>query len=672
MPSRIHSFVLTLFAIATVASFVAPAMASEAHSNQNPLAAPSATINRHDLFLAGLSHLSAVFEFVGSEEFLHTLTPIELDHFSEIKKIAVRQNWVDERKNHYHEGPPFKISFETDQNYFTVQPGAPVRTARADSSPNSNVLVNELVISNPANSFRIADVIQLLIHELGHRLANQDQQAVDSMAAKVRAAIEPHIQFIDLNDTAKIEILSLAVWDSQGSRSDLEGKSLLVLRETPTVVENMTDTINDFFEKSRRLVAYNRYGTDTRLRRYLQWIQHREMNTHDGTPIIRARIARQEKLVGDAIALNPYTRPATFAEDRHEIEIDFDRRVEHAGQIRHMRMRKAYEPASDVSLSAVTYRWVDENQIEFTAELHTPQPAQSLQLLVEVDGGDIEVAGKNTAGSPQWIFNLRLPEVLHTPKIEVRSAIANRFFLVLADTGVDIDLTGRYSATLDQRSLHSIILKTPLGDKSLSKAKSQVPRVLPGSNKLKFIFTGEAPIQELRIAWGRSWQTYNVDTNVQQSGHEMYRGPRNMQEPEGLKVDYEIVYYTDENFQQRVENGHRVIEIDVHDTVENLYSDQNETYQMGGFGMFNTPVQQTLRTLIGRDTGNRFIAEIEAVDDRFNRVHIRPPEQFFYSVDPRAEMTPAAQKRLEEKESRGFWEQRLGRNSCGRFFDNDL
>ena len=623
---------------------------------------PAKTIYRHDLFTSVLNHLSSVFETASDQEFTQTLTPIELDHFRALRKIVVQQNWYDRDPIRRMDGQVFRIRFETEQAYFRLQEGAPVRTAVAGNGSRDDILVNELIVSDPANAFRIGDVVQLLIHELGHRLPNQNQQAVDSLAAKIRKNLETRIERIQLNGTSWIEVMTLPTWDFDGRRPDLDGRSLLVFRETPEVVEDISGVIENFFSKVFRLQS-NNYFSKMDLRRRMQWMQHREMNAHDGTPIIRARIARAEKLVGESsFALNPYAEAARSVEDHHEIEIDFDRSENSGGQIRQMRLRKTYEALTETSISQLESRWLDKNRIQFTAELNSPakdgrpnNPAGSLQLLVAIDGGEVEVAGQRGADSSRWTFDLTLPDKVHSPCLKVTSAVMNNAYLVMADKGVQIDMAGRYSDNVDATKLHSILLKTPLGNKPLSQGHAEDPRVSRGAHKLKFVFTGTAPIHELRIAWGRSWKTYDPGHDVQQNGFGLYRGPRGFQEPEGLRVDYDIAYYTADKFQQAIEKGHRVVELEVTDDISNLYSDRVEQYHVGGWGFANPGYNQTVQTVIGHDTGHRFIAEIEAVDAHFNRVLMQPEDHLYYSIDDRAHVTAEARAKEIEEEKQKRW-----------------
>ncbi len=94
-----------------------------------------------------------------------------------------------------HSSVRFGIQFSDDRSIFKFD-GAE-RAAKATPEMNEDILINRLRINAPDYKLDYPDVIELLIHELGHKIPKldpdrelpKDQSAIDNVAAKVRAFV---------------------------------------------------------------------------------------------------------------------------------------------------------------------------------------------------------------------------------------------------------------------------------------------------------------------------------------------------------------------------------------------------------------------------------------------------------------------------------------------------
>lgn len=117
------------------------------------------------------------FAFLKSDkDFVASLNPTEASQFSGI--VQVTQALASQG------GPQFK--FSNNPQDFILNPGEPERSAKTTEILSDPVFINLRKLNSPEETVTYLDVIQLLVHELGHKLGkNEVQTAVDSLAAKM-------------------------------------------------------------------------------------------------------------------------------------------------------------------------------------------------------------------------------------------------------------------------------------------------------------------------------------------------------------------------------------------------------------------------------------------------------------------------------------------------------
>ncbi|MFZ3231406.1 MAG: hypothetical protein WA160_14455 [Pseudobdellovibrio sp.] len=81
---------------------------------------------------------------------------------------------------------PIQLQFSDDQKIFILDPNEPSRTAMTETALDKDIYINLQKINDAKQDLDLANVVSLLIHEYGHKLAQQkNQQAVNSFAAKM-------------------------------------------------------------------------------------------------------------------------------------------------------------------------------------------------------------------------------------------------------------------------------------------------------------------------------------------------------------------------------------------------------------------------------------------------------------------------------------------------------
>ncbi|MGE0632008.1 MAG: hypothetical protein AB7O96_06345 [Pseudobdellovibrionaceae bacterium] len=144
--------------------------------------------------------MPVIYFLSGAEDFRASLSKEEAAQFELLGHYLI--------KHAVRVGPPsrpgegntpnhidFKLKFSDRSEDFVLSPGEPERTAKV----LNDVWFNLNIINNPKNSFSFLDILQILVHEFGHKLEEKkDQAAIDRVAAKIRAYMSPYSREYEL------------------------------------------------------------------------------------------------------------------------------------------------------------------------------------------------------------------------------------------------------------------------------------------------------------------------------------------------------------------------------------------------------------------------------------------------------------------------------------------
>jgi hypothetical protein len=193
------------------------------------------SVSREALFRRAFSSTAYIMAIAHQDErFQQSLTPVEKKMFEGILAISqearnhewAKQNGIyrtaqgasayvfhgnyfqpEERPVLIDYPVTAELIFSADQSHFKVRPDEPLRTATTEDALDKPIYVNTEIINQPKLSLGFSDVVQILIHEFGHKLGPQAkvQASVDSMAAKMKAFIDSHTTSFRLsNGSAKV------------------------------------------------------------------------------------------------------------------------------------------------------------------------------------------------------------------------------------------------------------------------------------------------------------------------------------------------------------------------------------------------------------------------------------------------------------------------------------
>ncbi len=119
-----------------------------------------------------------------------------LEHHAEVVRLANDLGPELARSSGF---TPIMIETSTNRDSFKLNSEEPERLAKTTASPTSPIYINLTYLNQLKPS--LLDLVQLLIHELGHKIAvDKDQETVDHLAALIRKSIKPYYSVESFNE----------------------------------------------------------------------------------------------------------------------------------------------------------------------------------------------------------------------------------------------------------------------------------------------------------------------------------------------------------------------------------------------------------------------------------------------------------------------------------------
>lgn len=196
----------------------------------------------------------------------------------------------------------FGLLFSDDSSLFQLKPNEPARSASTTESLTAPIFINSQIINNPSLKIDLPQALQILLHELGHKLgAAKKQTAVDSFAAKMKTFVEAKAAYFPMRQgrvaTYKFSSEIFDEWMevslqgryqgvNQPNRvepfSAFSGEGLYVIAETPTGVTDLTKSITDDWIRRSQAQSYETGGYEWRHFHFFQpySLLVRESNGH--------------------------------------------------------------------------------------------------------------------------------------------------------------------------------------------------------------------------------------------------------------------------------------------------------------------------------------------------------------------------------------------------------
>lgn len=138
--------------------------------------------------------------------------------------------------------PMPKIQFSNDPKPFELAPGQPERSATTTSVLADPIMFNLRILNAPHFDASYLDILQILFHELGHKLGpSKNQLAMDSLGAKFIQFVKPYYQHALLDGRIKLEVLSLPVKLAPSTYGAAPLQPNLLVQENGFVVSHRID-----------------------------------------------------------------------------------------------------------------------------------------------------------------------------------------------------------------------------------------------------------------------------------------------------------------------------------------------------------------------------------------------------------------------------------------------
>lgn len=168
------------------------------------------------------TRLPALFYFISQQpQFLASLTQEEVVQFRKLHHL-VRQNGFAMRETLNHDSteiPHFRWATSRDQSRFQLSPDQPMRSAVTTIRPEDPIYFNLNMLNRDGIDY--FDVLQLFIHEIGHKTksvadvasgeAVHIERLTDSVAAKMIDFLTPFSRDIQVDESTRIFFFSLPV-----------------------------------------------------------------------------------------------------------------------------------------------------------------------------------------------------------------------------------------------------------------------------------------------------------------------------------------------------------------------------------------------------------------------------------------------------------------------------
>lgn len=628
-------------------------------------ALPAKTVDRRPLFTQALNQLAYHIYTYATETEANdgtALTTQEQAMMRELYQIATKQSraqyWRDQNQWSQNPEMDFRLSFRDEQGYFRLDdPGQPVRTAVTTNDPRGDVLVNTKLINDPANLISYLDAVQLLVHEIGHKIGQgKNQEAIDAFAAKLRKHLESHVRKIDLRPGVSLTFVSGALVDSDRLLPEFAGRGVAAFVETEKAVTDVSAEFAQYFRSQTRLSVVGNWAQDGMGR--MTALSIRDVQVLDDAPggklRVRAMIDRQETLIdkgsGSSFLASQHTNGYRKTKDYHELDLTVRK---DNGLPAGVVFRRRYPVNTDAQIKDLVLRDLPESRVEVTGRLDGLQ-AKSLRLMLEIGSDHIEIEGKLVEGSTdRYRFEWKWPDAIEQKSVRVRSFVVNQEQIVYAAEGREIDLSSR-AREIDRMKLESVRVKTPFGYTRLNDKA----RVAPGEFTIRLVFNSKEPLKEIRLGWGRTYQLYDPSryaNNPPMNWDDRVAAPRYMHgdNPEAYRSDYEVVHYTADEFTQTRDGDRIIVDLPLKDELKSLrsYTRPTYTYHMGGaFGM---NMNMTRETIVGDDIGERYITHLSATNESLQRLGIQT--KFRYKIDRDAQLTEKQVREKEQKRFQDYW-----------------
>ena len=539
---------------------------------QNPVVLRG-EVDRRFLFEYGLNYLSYfMFQFELSG-LINQLSIEEVKVFEQLKSIAESQNKFVEIRNvsfEFREQKNFPFEFlmyfSRNQKRFMLNPGEPVRTGVNYEGNHSNFFINLNIINDTKTRITLDQAVQIVIHEIGHKIPNKIQADVDRIATLVARFIKSKTKTTRLSDGSLIHFLSgLKFQNYELKDYHLMKRSFVVWRESVNSIQDLTTEIqNTFFRELSQLTPreheaiYMERLYDFPNSHNLQFY-FKHLNIEDIDELaqnkLRIRYEMNEKInriSRDSFSASQFQflpKPISDTQKNGSVLLSWKNQF---SEISKILFEKEYKTLTDVVAEVVDLKESDR-EIRLIVKLpkEIAETLKTIDLVLQISKENIILRGKRSAEIlDHFEFIGRWSEQTRANFVQFDSFIINESQMIYADQGFHINLKNNYQQS-QRLKLNQLMIETPVGPVVITKR----PLLEKMDFKIYFVFESNSPILQIGVSWKRILNTidpgenhYNLsdheirDKTIWSSGNTKYFWQ---------KTEVDVEYYDQSQFTQK-------------------------------------------------------------------------------------------------------------------------
>ena len=540
------------------------------------------------------------------------------------------------------------LNFSAPREEFTLKPGEPERVAKTTSVPGEPIDINSGMLSERSIELDIPMTIQLLIHELGHKLQDQkDQAVVDGLATKVSAFFKAYTQAVQIAPDWKMHILSLPInwfyfsqpqWGYETYR--LRPNSAVFFENATTGFESATDDVIGTMSGAAGVLnathAAGEVFTDHQTYLYAA-------EAKDGGAV--SLIARQEK------RLQPRDpRRMTYDQEVFRKSVRNDQTLVFRLRPDNKSFQIDVQPTVQQNMAESVPSQLEQlSPQEFRVVLPDIKGSQKPSLLVSTSQGPVWLAPEQSGDSPAS-FHLRIPQASPNEYLEIQSVKSD----------------GGSARLLDQSYWFAIPTVSQPSERGAKFMQMQIDtkwrnvKLLPEGNtedaKIIYQRWGDSPfriqlqtfkkIRQIRFIW-KMGRIHHQAQNLRQPWiNDPFQRNYAARGYEGGEYAREYDTYEETFTAADVQQDDRTLTVPLKIWPRHDSWTEHRQYmtRMGSFNTFTSNV--AVEHITGEDTGYRELVDVQITDENFET------QSLFKGVRPAV-----------------FFFNRSGKNPCDEFLE---
>jgi hypothetical protein len=465
-----------------------------------------AQADRREYFKVAFESLPELIEYaIADPQFLSELNANEKTDLAKI--LSVMEN------RQYNNTP--NLEFSENRDLFKLDPQQPERAAVTNEDIKGPIFINLLQLNSSSFKAKYIDVIQILIHELAHKMGKREQADVDSLVAKIIRFAKPFLQEFETGHL-RLEILSLP-----------RKVSHLAFKIRPPVkilvsYKDQIESLDLSLEQRAKLMGrFTPSEQGSGQIEELHWIRASKIEADPvGERDLSGRLKIEIESVSQLILGDPRLalRPGPVNAEGQQVMIPSQRffpllketRIttnlvsqfgipevgRNSNQLFFFNQVTPWEPR-DLS-AQIEAKVVAENKNEFTVQLHPAQPGKTIQARVQMAEGEILISGKSNASGLiqfQWPTDVTSAD----GKLKIRDLILNSQDLVGLNKVLSREVPVSPAGTKPKISSEPELLT----DKGWEKFQ-QIERIIDlpeGPEKIRLKVKLSAPLGQVRAQW---------------------------------------------------------------------------------------------------------------------------------------------------------------------------